>query len=365
MIGCALERRSTTCYKQYLLLSLSCTFLSGERMGKGLIDGAPAGSVVGMTESGWMTEELFYQWLHHYNASIPPARPVLLIIDNHVSRFSLRIIEYCREQQIHMLLLPPNATHIMQVGDVSIHAPFKQCLREQTGVFLHAHPRTQVTRYHYAQIIAPAYTAAFSPANILAGYKATGIHPYNPPIVTQQLRAPAVSSTSTTPVITLSDILAIPGELDKKQASAKKRATMPFTRILTADAMHKYFTEEQQKKEEATVQKEEKKRQRASKKRSRETEKKQKIATAAKASTSANKRQRKVKQEQEESMPEQSVGTVSGSDDDQDDSDDSNDCGYSVSSSTPNNTATPVSSRPSRIASQAAHIRINLADYSW
>ncbi len=130
---------------------------SGQRIGQGLMDGAPIGSVVGMSESGWMNEHLFYQWLQFFTSAIPPTRPAMLIVDNHESRFSLRIIEYCREQQIIILLLPSNATHLMQVGDVTIHAPFKKQLREQTGIFLHEHPRTSITKYHYARIIASAY----------------------------------------------------------------------------------------------------------------------------------------------------------------------------------------------------------------
>jgi len=114
--------------------------------------------------------------LQFFADSIPPARHALLIVDNHESRFSLRIIERCMAQQI-TLLLPPNATRLMQVGDVAAHSPFKRALRQQVGEFLHEHPRTTVSKYHCTQIIAPVYTLSFSAANIQAGYKATGIHP--------------------------------------------------------------------------------------------------------------------------------------------------------------------------------------------
>jgi hypothetical protein len=146
----------------------------GKRVGKDILDRAPTGSTVGVTESGWMTEETFYKWLEVFDASIPASRPSLLILDNHESRFSLRIIEFCMEHQILILLLPSNATHLMQVGDVAVHAPFKKYIREEAGVFMHNYPRTQITKYHYARIVGDAYVKSFSPKNIIAGYKATG-----------------------------------------------------------------------------------------------------------------------------------------------------------------------------------------------
>jgi hypothetical protein len=237
----------------------------GKRVGQGILEGAPPGSGVQVNESAWMTEELFYQWLQFFADSIPPARPALLIVDNHESRFSLRIIERCVAQQITLLLLPPNATHLLQVGDVAVHAPFKKALRNQVGVFLHEHPRTTITKYHYTQIIAPAYTLSFSAANIQAGYKATGIYPFAPSKV--QNRLPSFVPSTSTPIIPLAEILSIPGQIQQKPSTPrKKRAGMPATRILTSVVMQDYFEQQQRVEKEKMQQKEERKRKRASKK---------------------------------------------------------------------------------------------------
>jgi hypothetical protein len=220
-----------------------------------------------------MTEVLFYQWLEFFHQSIPPARPALLIVDNHESRFSLRIIERCMEQQITLLLLPPNATHLMQVGDVAVHAPFKKAIRKQVGVFIHQHPRTSITKHHYAQIIAPAYTDAFSPTNVEAGYKATGIVPFNPDKTKRHL--PSTSNPSSLPCFTpssllpLSSILTIPGSLASQPPAPSptaKRAGIPATRILTSTQMKDYFQEQKKQEEQKENQKVEKKRVREEKK---------------------------------------------------------------------------------------------------
>lgn len=238
---------------------------TGKRVRQGLLDGAPPGSGVQVNESGWMTEELFYQWLGFFSASIPPTRPVLLIVDNHESRFSLRIIERCMEQQIILLLLPPNATHLMQVGDVAVHAPFKKAIRNQVGIFLHQHSRTTISKYHYAQIIAPAYTAAFSPSNIQSGYAATGIYPFSPDKV--KIHLPSLPPSSSTVVMPLSEILSIPGQIQHKPSTTcKKRAGMPSTRILTSNQMLQYFQVQEQAEKQQAMQRLEKRRKHEQKK---------------------------------------------------------------------------------------------------
>jgi hypothetical protein len=230
---------------------------AGKRLMEGLMDGAPDGSVVGVNESGWMTEELFYQWLIFFDRSVPPARPVLLILDNHASRFSVRIIEFTLEHQIVILLLPSNATHLMQVGDVAIHAPFKKELRKQAGEYTYQHPRTPITRYHYARIIKPAFIHAFTPANILAGYKATGIHPYLPSAVKLPSSPPSSPLPSALlPTIPLSEVLPIPGQAHKQPNTKRKRpSSLPFTHLLTSLEMKEHLTQrEQEQKKQAAKQ---------------------------------------------------------------------------------------------------------------
>jgi len=62
-------------------------------------------------ESGWMNAEIFLQWLHfQQNVHSSAARPVLLILDWHGSHKDLKVIEYARDNHIHMLSTPPHTT---------------------------------------------------------------------------------------------------------------------------------------------------------------------------------------------------------------------------------------------------------------
>ncbi|KAE9528578.1 hypothetical protein AGLY_012153 [Aphis glycines] len=51
--------------------------------------------------------------------------PVILFLDGHSSHLSLDLSEFCVDKQIHLYCLPPNATHILQLCDVSIFKPLK------------------------------------------------------------------------------------------------------------------------------------------------------------------------------------------------------------------------------------------------
>ena len=53
------------------------------------------------------------------------SRPVALIFDAHYSHVSLELIKLARDN-IHLLSLPPNTTHIMQPLDLDLLAVLKK-----------------------------------------------------------------------------------------------------------------------------------------------------------------------------------------------------------------------------------------------
>ena len=67
--------------------------------------GAPPESIGVACESVWMNAETFLQWLQHFQQHVhsPAARPVLLILDGHGSHKDLKVIEYARDNHIHIL----------------------------------------------------------------------------------------------------------------------------------------------------------------------------------------------------------------------------------------------------------------------
>jgi hypothetical protein len=56
-------------------------------------------------------------WLQWFRGRVKPTRddPVALILDQHSTRFSLRVREFCRANYIMLVLLPPNMTSKLAV----------------------------------------------------------------------------------------------------------------------------------------------------------------------------------------------------------------------------------------------------------
>ena len=78
-----------------------------------LMVGAPAESITVPHGSGWMNPEIFLTWLQHFKQHVQPSKdnPVLLILDGHGSHKELAVLEYARDNNIHMLSTPPHTTH--------------------------------------------------------------------------------------------------------------------------------------------------------------------------------------------------------------------------------------------------------------
>ena len=93
-------------------------------------DGGPAGAVYGVSDSGWMEDANFANWLE--KMYVPAVThllrtgPVVLFVDGHHSHISLQVIRAARSKSIHMLCLPPHVTHIMQPMDVGVYGPVKK-----------------------------------------------------------------------------------------------------------------------------------------------------------------------------------------------------------------------------------------------
>jgi hypothetical protein len=80
--------------------------------------GGPPGSQYAVSESGWITKDLFFKWFKwfvDYTQNV--SKPVLLIMDNHACHISIEVIEMAKQNQILLLLLPPHCTHSLQPLD--------------------------------------------------------------------------------------------------------------------------------------------------------------------------------------------------------------------------------------------------------
>lgn len=76
-----------------------------------------------------MTSETFYKYIS--NIFIPflvksnILRPAIIFLEVHRSHLSLHLNKFCRENEIILIALYPNSTHILQPLDVAVFGHFK------------------------------------------------------------------------------------------------------------------------------------------------------------------------------------------------------------------------------------------------
>lgn len=163
--------------------------MEGERPLAKYLNGTNGAFRLAMEAKGWMTTDIFIDWLHHYAAWMNG--PSILVLDWHSSRNPLLTSYYARKLGIIVVMLPPNCTHRLQPADVAVFRPLKQRFGD---VLQRTIPRVTVTKdniasFIYQAITAPAATCGDAAAvgvpgvlyskNWTAGFKACGIYPLN------------------------------------------------------------------------------------------------------------------------------------------------------------------------------------------
>ena len=147
-------------------------------------DGFPNGSLVMMTDSGWINEDVFLKWLHHFQAHRAPGT-CLLLLDGHISHKSLQALQYCEENNIHMICLPSHTSRRLQPLGQSFFKPLKDYYDDECNTFMHR-PRTnnkegerKISKSTFGGIFKKAWLKAATPAIAGSGFGSTGVYPFD------------------------------------------------------------------------------------------------------------------------------------------------------------------------------------------
>ena len=116
-----------------------------------------------------------------------PDQFCLLIVDGHSSHESLNTITYCQEHKIILLVLPSHCMHALQPLDVVLFSPLKQSWA--ATVAEHEFNGKSITKDNFIKVYSNAHLHAFTKANILVAFWKSGIHPFNPLVITKEKMA--------------------------------------------------------------------------------------------------------------------------------------------------------------------------------
>lgn len=172
-----------------------------KREKKEFLYGAPEDTIMMLSDTGFINSDLFVKWLKHFQQHVKATieNPILLILDNHSSHISLEAIQFSRASGIHLLSLPPHASHKIQPLDVGFFGPLKTAYGQETDKWMTMNPGKIITIYEVAALFGKAYTRTASIEKAEKSFAATGIWPYNPQVFSDTDFAPA-SVTDSFPI---------------------------------------------------------------------------------------------------------------------------------------------------------------------
>lgn len=146
-----------------------------------MINGAPPGTQGRATASGWISSEIFLDWMKHFIHFTKPSKnsPILLIMDNHEAHISFSVVKLAKDNHVILLTLPPHTSHRLQPLDRCVYGPLKRYYNDQCRAWLLSNPGRRISIYEIADIFGKSFDLAFTTKNVVSAFTCTGIFPFN------------------------------------------------------------------------------------------------------------------------------------------------------------------------------------------
>jgi hypothetical protein len=156
----------------------------------GWFDDLPSDWRINISENGWTTDQIGLEWLKtHFIPYIngrTKGKYRMLILDGHGSHLTAEFDRTCTENNIIPICMPPHSSHLLQPLDVGCFAVLKRHYGQ------HVEQRMRLGFNHIDKIdfltaFPQARTVAYKAQTIRNSFAATGLVPFNPDRVIQQL----------------------------------------------------------------------------------------------------------------------------------------------------------------------------------
>ena len=119
------------------------------------------------------------------------SKPDLLVMDNRKSYLSVALVNSACDHC--------NVSSPMQPLDVSVYSPIKSCYNSACQSWMLSNPGCPLTIHNFSSLSASAFYRAFTPSNIAAGFKKTGIYPFDDHIFSADMFLPSLVSDQAVP----------------------------------------------------------------------------------------------------------------------------------------------------------------------
>jgi hypothetical protein len=126
----------------------------------------------------------------------------LLVIDGHESHDSLEFQQYCKENKIITLCMPPHSSHLLQPLDVGCFSPLKKAYGRQAENLMR-NRISHITKLKFLPCFIAAFKDLITKSNIQGGFRGAGLVPLDAEAVISKLdvrlRTPSPQATNVAP----------------------------------------------------------------------------------------------------------------------------------------------------------------------
>ena len=127
-----------------------------------------------------MDTQTFYMWFaNHLIPNLPPARPVVLLVDRHDSHLDLETFQLAQKNGICLYALLKNATHLVQPADVGLFGPMKKSWYKSVREFSQRNPNSDINKRNFCSVFKGTWEDVMSPSVLVSAFRKSGIYPLN------------------------------------------------------------------------------------------------------------------------------------------------------------------------------------------
>jgi hypothetical protein len=152
----------------------------------------PSNYLLAVSDTAYINDELAFEWIkhfEHYTAKRQIGKFRLLLLDGHNTHCTWEVINFCDNHHIILFALRPHTTHLCQPLDVACFQPYKHWYGKAVST-AYSTGCTDFDKMEFLNALHTVRLQTFKPHTIISAWAKSGIIPFNPSIVLNQLESP-------------------------------------------------------------------------------------------------------------------------------------------------------------------------------
>ncbi|KAL3889983.1 hypothetical protein ACJMK2_002294 [Sinanodonta woodiana] len=155
---------------------------AGTKMKKDLLHGAVPGADGIVNDTGRTDTDVYMRYLKsHFMEFVDSEQPVMVLYNGSCKHITLSVIEWAKQNNIILYVLPPGTVSMHQPGSEGLFGPFETIYAEECQVVID-NLDNNASQNDICRVACRAYTHALSACNLQAAFRNLGIYPFASPI---------------------------------------------------------------------------------------------------------------------------------------------------------------------------------------